>query len=158
MSVTFPASRLHWGRPFAGAHAITTPLVPVARALFAAIFLSAGPSHFSPGTIGYARAAGVPFASFLVPAAGVLAFLGGASVLVGWRARLGALALVVFLVPVTLTMHAFWAADPTTRPLQFAMFMKNLGLLGGALLIAHFGAGPYSLDARMAQRGANHAH
>jgi putative oxidoreductase len=32
--------------------------------------------------------------------------------------------------------------------MQFAMFMKNLGLLGGALLVAHLGAGPYSLDAR----------
>ena len=57
--------------------------------------------------------------------------------------------LVAFLVPVTLSMHAFWAAkDPMMAQMQFAMFMKNLGLLGGALLVAHLGAGPYSLDAR----------
>ena len=57
--------------------------------------------------------------------------------------------LVAFLVPVTLSMHAFWAVkDPMMAQMQFAMFMKNLGLLGGALLVAHFGAGPYSLDAR----------
>jgi putative oxidoreductase len=34
------------------------------------------------------------------------------------------------------------------RMMQQAMFMKNLGLLGGALLIAYFGAGPVSLDER----------
>ena len=128
---------------------LTAALVPVGRALFAAIFLLAGRSHFDPGTIAYARSAGVPFAEFLVPASGVLAFLGGLSVLLGWRARLGATMLIAFLVPVTLTMHAFWAVkDPMMAQMQFAMFMKNLGLIGGALLVAHLGAGPYSLDAR----------
>ena len=128
---------------------LTTALVPLGRALFAAIFLMSGPSHFNPGTIAYAKSAGVPLAEFLVPAAGVLAFLGGLSVLLGWRARLGAAMLVAFLVPVTLSMHAFWAVkDPMMAQIQLAMFMKNLGLLGGALLVAHFGAGPYSLDAR----------
>lgn len=127
----------------------TAFLVPIARAFFAAIFLTAGPSHFNPATIAYAASTGLPFASFLVPASGVLALLGGLSILTGWHARLGALALVAFLVPVTLTMHAFWAVkDPMAAMMQYAMFMKNVGLLGGALLIAHFGAGPFSLDAR----------
>jgi putative oxidoreductase len=130
---------------------LSSPLVPIARASLAAIFLIAGPSHFSPGVITYAHSAGVPFASFVVPAAGVLAFLGGLSVLLGWRARLGALMLVAFLVPVTLTMHEFWAVkDPMMAQIQFTMFMKNVGLLGGALLVTHFGAGPFSLDARRA--------
>ena len=57
--------------------------------------------------------------------------------------------LIAFLVPVTLSMHAFWAVkDPMMAQMQFSMFMKNLGLLGGALLLTHFGAGPYSIDAR----------
>ncbi len=132
-----------------GAHAATAVLVPIGRAFFSAIFLTAGASHFSPATIGYAASTGLPFASFLVPASGVLAFLGGLSVLTGWHARLGGLALVAFLVPVTLTMHAFWAVkDPMMATMQQVMFMKNVGLIGGALLIAHFGAGPFSLDAR----------
>jgi putative oxidoreductase len=50
---------------------------------------------------------------------------------------------------VTLAMHAFWTIpDPMMRMMDQAMFMKNLGLLGGALLIAYFGAGPVSLDER----------
>ena len=49
-------------------------------------------------------------------------------------------------------MHAFWAiSDPMMRMVQQAMFMKNLAMLGGALLITYFGAGPVSLDER-AQR------
>ena len=130
---------------------LSAALVPLGRAFFAAIFLNAGFSHFNPGSIAYAHSAGVPFAAFLVPASGVLAFLGGLSVLLGWRARLGAWMLVAFLIPVTLSLHAFWAVtDPMAAQLQFVMFTKNVGLLGGALLVAHFGAGPYSVDARRA--------
>ena len=57
--------------------------------------------------------------------------------------------LIIFLVPVTLMLHNFWAVkDPMLAQMQLAMFMKNLSMLGGALLISQFGAGPLSLDAR----------
>jgi putative oxidoreductase len=79
----------------------------------------------------------------------VLALLGGLSIALGYKAKLGALLLVVFLIPVTVTMHGFWAvADPMMRGMQQAHFMKNLSMLGGALLIAYFGSGPLSLDSR----------
>jgi putative oxidoreductase len=46
-------------------------------------------------------------------------------------------------------MHNFWAVtDPMMRQMQMAMFMKNIAMLGGALLITQFGAGPWSLDNR----------
>lgn len=124
-------------------------LVPIGRALFAAIFILASLGHFSPRTIGYAASAGVPLPSIAVPFSGVLALVGGLSVLLGYRARLGAVLLVVFLVPVTFMMHKFWAvSDPAMAQMQQVMFMKNLALTGAALLIAYFGAGPVSLDAR----------
>jgi putative oxidoreductase len=123
------------------------------RILFAAIFVQAGITHFSPALAGYAAQAGVPFAQLLVPLSGLLAMAGGLSVAAGYRARLGAWMIIAFLVPVTLTLHAFWnAGDPAVAQMEFAMFMKNLGLLGGALLLTHFGAGPMSLDARRADR------
>ena len=119
------------------------------RALFAAIFLLTPLTHFAPQTIAYATQAGVPLASLLVPLSGVLAFLGGLSVLLGYHAKIGAWLLVVFLVPVTLAMHNFWTVrDPMLAQLQMAMFFKNVALLGGALLIAYHGAGALSLDAR----------
>jgi putative oxidoreductase len=124
-------------------------IVPVSRLLLAALFLASGPSHFKAQTIAYAAQQGVPFATVLVPLSGVLALAGGLSVLLGWRARAGAWLLVVFLVAVTPAMHAFWTvSDPMMRMVQFASFMKNLGILGGVLLIAYWGAGPVSLDER----------
>lgn len=124
-------------------------LVVLGRFLFALIFLLSGPFHFSKQEIAYAVAQGVPLAPILVPFSGVIALAGGLSILLGYRAKLGAWLLVLFLVPVTLMMHNFWAVhDPIMAQFQMAMFMKNLGLLGGALLISQFGAGPFSLDAR----------
>jgi putative oxidoreductase len=79
----------------------------------------------------------------------VIALAGGLSIVLGYHARIGGWLLVLFLVPVTLMMHKFWAAtDPQMAQMQQAMFLKNVSMLGGALLIAHFGAGPLSLDAR----------
>jgi putative oxidoreductase len=124
-------------------------LVLAGRLLFAAISLVAPISHFTPQTIGYAAQQGVPAAGLLVPASGLLALAGALSIAFGYRARIGAWLIVAFLVPVTITMHNFWAVtDPMMYQMQFAMFMKNLSMLGGALLIAHFGAGPLSLDAQ----------
>ena len=121
----------------------------VGRVLYTAIFLFGAPGHFTATYVGYATQAGVPAPSVLVPIAGVIALAGGLSVLLGYRAKQGAWLLVLFLVPVTLYMHKFWGVtDPMMAQMQQVNFMKNLGLLGGALLIAYFGTGPLSLDAR----------
>jgi putative oxidoreductase len=126
--------------------------VLIGRILYSAIFIIALAGHFSPEAIGYARQSGVPAASLAVPASGVIAGLGGLSILLGYRAKIGGWLIVMFLVPVTLMMHNFWAvADPMMAQMQQAMFMKNVSMLGGALLIAYFGAGPLSLDARLAR-------
>jgi putative oxidoreductase len=118
------------------------------RQLFSIIFIIASAGHFSPQTIESAARHGVPLPGLLVPVSGVIALMGGLSVLVGFKARVGAWLLVFFLIPVTLVMHNFWAApDVATFQLEQAMFMKNLTMLGGALLISYFGAGPLSLDA-----------
>jgi putative oxidoreductase len=123
--------------------------VPLGRAAFAAIFLFAALGHFSQETISYAAGQGVPLAGVAVPVSGVLSLLGGLSVLLGYRARAGAWLLVLFLVPVTVMLHNFWAVtDPEMRQMQLIMFLKNVSMLGGALLVAHFGAGPISLDRR----------
>jgi putative oxidoreductase len=124
-------------------------LVLAGRICFSALFLLAAPMHFTQPEIAYAKAAGVPAANLLVPASGLLALAGALSILLGYRARIGAWLLVLFLVPVTLAMHNFWAVqDPMMGQIQMAMFMKNVSILGGALLISQLGSGPLSLDAR----------
>jgi len=124
------------------------PVVLVGRFLFALIFLMAGVTNFSSQTIAFAASQGVPLASVLVPLSGAIAFLGGLSILLGYRAKFGAWLIVLFLVGVT-PMHKFWGiSDPIMQQMQMVMFMKNLAMLGGALLISQSGAGPWSLDAR----------
>jgi putative oxidoreductase len=124
-------------------------VVVLGRFFFALIFLVAAPSLFTKQTIGYAASQGVPLAAIAVPLAGVLAIAGGLSILLGYRAKLGAWLIALFLVPVSLMMHKFWTVqDPMMAQIQMIMFMKNVSMLGGALLISQFGAGPFSLDAR----------
>ena len=122
-------------------------VVLIGRILFALIFITSGFSHFKSQTIEHAASRGVMMPNFLVPAAGVLAIVGGLSIILGYQARIGAWLIVAFLIPVTLTMHNFWTlSDPQKRMIQSIMFMKNVSILGGALLIAYFGAGPLSID------------
>jgi putative oxidoreductase len=124
-------------------------VVLVGRLLYVLIFLNSGLSNFLEQTISYGASHGVPMAPLLVPTAGLLALAGGLSVLLGYHAKVGGWLIVVFLVPVTLTMHNFWTVtDPAMRQTQLVMFLNNVSMLGGALLISQFGAGLFSLDAR----------
>jgi putative oxidoreductase len=128
-------------------------LALVARQLFSVIFIIASAGHFTSGTIALAAKHGVPFASLLVPLSGLIALAGGLSVLFGYRARIGGALLVLFLVPVTFTMHNFWAAaDTATFRLELVLFLRNMMLLACALLVTRAGAGPLSLDAAMENR------
>jgi putative oxidoreductase len=137
-------------RSAAPSKTVLRPAVVLAgRVLFSLIFLLAAIGHFSHQEIAFAAQQGVPLASLAVPLSGVLALVGGLSVLLGYHANWGAGLLIVFLVPVTLLLHNFWAVkDPMMAQMQMAMFLKNLSMIGGALLITQFGAGPLSLDAR----------
>jgi putative oxidoreductase len=129
--------------------AASGPIVLLGRFLFVLIFVMAGPRQFLSQTIAYAASQGVPLASIAVPLSGAIALIGGLSILLGYRARLGAWLIVLFLVGVTPMMHKFWVVtDPMMYQIQFIMFMKNVSMLGGALLISQFGSGPWSLDAR----------
>lgn len=128
---------------------VSAPVVLLGRVLFGLIFVMAAANHFSSQTIAYSASQGVPLAAFAVPLSGVIALAGGLSILLGYRAKIGAWLVVLFLACVTPMMHRFWAVtDPTMQQMQMVMFMKNLSMLGGALLISQFGAGPWSLDAR----------
>lgn len=144
-----PFETQHAVGPIHGRHAAALRYaVPVGRVLFALIFILSAQHLFAAAGVDAARQHGVPLPSVAVPAAGVLALAGGLSVALGYRARVGAWLLLVFLVPVTLFMHAFWAeSDPGAVQMQMVSFMKNLALIGGSLMIAYFGSGPVSIDA-----------
>ncbi len=121
----------------------------IGRILFSFIFILKGFDHFSSKMIQHADMMGVPMATLLVPVAGILSLLGGLSILLGYKARIGAWFLVIFLLPAALFMHQFWnSTDPAMSMMQHYCFWKNISMLGAALMIAHFGSGPLSLDRR----------
>ncbi|MBM3192297.1 MAG: DoxX family protein [Chlamydiae bacterium] len=121
-------------------------IVLLGRLLFSSIFIIKGLEHFSKTAINLGTKMGIPVASFLVPLAGLVALAGGLSILIGYKARLGAWLLVVFLIPTTLVMHKFWMLkDAHHAMMHNYCFWKNIALLGASLMIAYFGSGPCSV-------------
>lgn len=113
------------------------------RALLAAIFLIAGLGKIGQyaGTAAYMESAGVP--GVLLPLVIGLEMGGALAILVGWRTRIAALLLGAF----TLTA-ALWFHNDFQEPMQQILFLKNIAIAGGLLLLVRHGAGPWSLDAR----------
>lgn len=110
------------------------------RILFSLLFIVKPIEHFSSGAIAQAQEMGVPFAHLFVPLWGVLALLGGLSILCNYKARLGALFLVLFLLPTTFYMHPFWMMEEGMATTMHGLcFWKNLSLLGAALLFSQKG-------------------
>lgn len=121
------------------------PVPLIARVLISVIFLMSGWGKIThpAATQQYMSTHGMPFAGLFLIGAIILEIGGGLSVLLGYKARWGASALVVFLIPTTLIFHTKFSEQ-----LQVIMFMKNLAILGGLLMVSYFGPGPISLDAR----------
>jgi putative oxidoreductase len=122
-------------------------LVVLGRVLFSLIFIVKSFDHFSKSAFQHAHEMGVFMPSVLVPIAGVIAFFGGVSILLGFKPKIGALLIIIFLVPTTFMMHRFWSvADITHAMMHQYCFLKNLAMIGSALMIAYFGTGPFSLS------------
>ncbi|HXZ52479.1 MAG TPA: DoxX family protein [Burkholderiales bacterium] len=116
------------------------------RILLAVLFLIAAIGKLTDyaGTQAYMTAMGVPGA--LLPLVIVLELGGGALVVAGLWTRITALALAAFTVLAAFLFHANFADT-----MQQIMFLKNLSIAGGFLLLAANGAGAWSIDARRAK-------
>ncbi len=136
-------------RPIRSVPRPTTALI--GRILLSAIFLTSGLAKLvdTDKTAGYMDAAGIPAAHTLAIIAGLAELLGGLSILFGVLTRIGALGLIVFLIPTTLIFHSFWTFEGAAQQAQMANFMKNLAIMGGLFLLVAHGAGRYSVDARL---------
>ncbi len=122
----------------------------VGRLLLAQIFLASGLNKIGAWeqTAGYMASKGMPLVPLFLIAAIVFEVAGGLSLALGYKARLGAAALIVFLIPVSLIFHNFWTYEGMEQQVQMAMFMKNLAIMGGLAVVVGRGAGPLSLDSR----------
>lgn len=127
--------------------------VVIARVLLALMFVLAGIGKLGglEGTAGYIASKGLPAPMLLAVAAGVVELVAGVLLIIGWQARWAALALAAFTVVASVIFHNYWAMPAEQQMMQQLMFMKNLAVTGGLLLVFAFGAGALSLDAR---RGA----
>jgi uncharacterized membrane protein YphA (DoxX/SURF4 family) len=89
------------------------------------------------GMVGYTQSKGVKSAArakFAVVGTGILALLGGLSVLLGYRPELGIACLVIFLIGVSWKMHPYWKeTDPMAKMGEHINFWKNMALLGALL-------------------------
>lgn len=110
----------------------------IGRLLFAGFFINSGISHLQKRKemAEYARAKGVPEPEVAVTLSAIPLLLGGTSLLLGVKPKLGAMALLGFLAGVSPVMHDFWRnEDPEERNANMIMFMKNIALAGGALAL-----------------------
>ena len=117
---------------------VKTPFL-IGRLLFAGLFITSGINHLKKRKemAEYARAKGVPQPELAVTLSAVPLLIGGASLALGVKPKLGAMAIVGFLAGVSPIMHDFWRnEDPNERQTNMIMFMKNLALAGAALALA----------------------
>jgi putative oxidoreductase len=100
------------------------------------------------GTVAYIGSVGLPFASVAAAAAVAVEILGSVALIVGFQTRIAAAVLAVFTLVASVFFHAFWAAAPEQAFMQQLLFFKNVGVMGGLLLLVSSGAGAWSLDAK----------
>lgn len=134
-------------------NALQNPLALIGRILLAVLFVPAGFGKIAgfSGTVGYATAMGLPLPTVGVAIALVIELFGGLALLIGYRARVAAIALAVFTLVASVFFHAYWAVPAEQQMVQQLLFFKNIAVVGGLLAFAAFGAGGWSLDAK---RGA----
>jgi uncharacterized membrane protein YphA (DoxX/SURF4 family) len=115
----------------------------LARLLFTLIFFLSGITHFTDiqGYVNLMHEA-IPARVFWVLVSGVVELAGAAMILFNRWPKLGGWLIVLFLVPVTLTVHGYemvTAVDAQMRAIQMSFFLKGLAMIGGALFISQFG-------------------
>jgi putative oxidoreductase len=130
----------------------TTPasdaVMLVARILLALMFVSAGFSKIGgfEGTAGYIASKGLPLPQIGAAIAIVVELAGGIMLIVGWKARWAALAIVVYCAGAPGVFHNYWAMTGADAFTQRLMFWKNVSVIGGLLAVYAFGPGRWSLD------------
>jgi uncharacterized membrane protein YphA (DoxX/SURF4 family) len=119
----------------------------MARTFLTVIFLKSGIDKVLDPSAAqqYMAAHGIPLTGLFLVGAIIFELVGALSVLLGYKARWGAIALIVFLIPTTLIFHTKFF-----DPMQVGQLMKNLAILGGLAMVAYYGSGPVSLDTRIA--------
>lgn len=123
----------------------------IGRLLMANIFIVAGYRKI-PGFAGTAEymAAKMPgvdpnLIAVMLVLTIIIELGGGLMLLFGWQARIAALVIFLWMIPVTLVFHAYWGLPPEQMRAEFIQFQKNMAIMGGLLYVMAFGAGRFSV-------------
>ena len=129
---------------------LQNPLALASRLLLAALFLPAGIGKITgfAGTVGYISSVGLPMPTV----AAAVEVLGALALIFGFGTRLAALALAILTLVASFFFPAYWSLPADQQMMQQLMFFKNVGVTGGLLALAAFGAGGWSVDGRSAGR------
>ena len=124
--------------------------VLVGRILLGLIFVLSGFAKISgfDGTAGYIASKGLPLPQLLAALTIVVELGGGLALMAGFYTRQAVVALAGFSLLTAVVFHNFWAAPQADQMGQQINFMKNLAIAGGMLVLAAFGPGRLSVDAR----------
>ena len=109
----------------------------IGRVIVGGFFLMNGFNHFAQLNMltGYAKSKGIPAPAIAVGGSGVLLFLGGLSLLLGYHPTIGAALLVIFLLSVSFGIHNFWTVqDQQAKQVEMTNFLKNMAILGLLLM------------------------
>lgn len=131
---------------------LQNPLAFAGRLLLAALFLPAGIAKITgfAGTVGYIASVGLPAATLAAVAAIFVEVVGGITLILGLGTRLAALALAFFTLVASFIFHAYWAVPADQAYVTELLFFKNIAVAGGLMVLAAWGAGGWSVDARRA--------
>jgi putative oxidoreductase len=122
----------------------------VGRVLLALMFLLSGIGKIGgfEGTVGYISSVGLPLPSVLAAGALVLEIVAGIALIIGYKTRWAALALALFTLVAAFLFHNYWAMPAGQQMMQQIIFLKNLAVTGGLLMLAMAGPGAWSVDRR----------
>jgi putative oxidoreductase len=122
----------------------------VGRILLALMFLLSGISKIDgfAGTVGYISSVGLPLPSLLAAGSMALEIVAGIALIIGFKTRWAALALALFTLAAAVLFHNFWSMPSDQQMMQQIIFMKNIAVTGGLLMLALAGPGAWSVDRR----------
>lgn len=126
-------------------------LALASRLLFISLFLPEGIGKISgfSGIVDYIASAGLPFPTMGAAIAIAVEVGGSLALLAGLQTRWAAASMAIFTFAAAVFFHKFWAAPVDDAMVEHIMFFKDLSIAGGLLLLVAFGAGQWSLDARL---------
>lgn len=124
------------------------------RILLALMFILSGFGKLTniTGTAGFVASGGIPFPTLVAVLVGAFELLGGIALVVGFQTRLVGLLMALFTIAASIVFHAYWAVPVEQKMVTQLLFMKNMSVAGGMLLLSALGAGPLSIDAARQDR------